>query len=1495
MTREWPPAEVCRQIHCRTNTARSADTPVRIPVSSYPSQYGRVSSQMTERYVDLKRRFARFDSKSIGEDIVVRSYTDSPLLSHSTLTWEDIFKARLTVVLGEPGSGKTAEFCNRASSIQKNGDFAFFVPLERLVGESLRSVLSEANEERFDSWLQSKQTAVFLLDSVDESRIRQQRDFEHALHRFAKDITVSGLQRTRVVLSSRVSEWRGAADSALVRTILRAPVVTERRRIVEPLSFQEGALQDRDVITDDDDHAQEKLHDELQVVRLLPLDKEMVTRLLEEMRFDRVPEIIAEFDRCYLWSFTRRPIDALRYAGSVCDGQDLGNLTSILRHDIEERLRETREREQNNVLTQADAEIGVTALATATVFARRSVFLVSGDDKDGEKVAIDAAKCLPSKWTMPQVKALLNRAVFDVASRGTIRFHHRSVTEFLAARWLSERAQQGCPIANIEHLLCARPPDGRIIREGFQPVVAWLACGTTALASEARAWILEAAPELFFSYGDPDTLDIDYRAKLLEAFVMRYAGRKHTWTDADPENLSRFGDATLAPVLNRIARDSSRCEDVRLTSLRIARHARVADCVDTAVVIAADTEQPEYIRIAATSVVRDVGSNDQVESLAAKVKTLVRIPSRMVGVLVECLYPSVASAAELVDLMRLVDASSEEMVTDDYWLREYFKSELDATHAIDLLAALLPLVCQEPTITLDGKPTRISSEFDWLGHWFSELLDKAISATSLRGEQCDQLAGAWAWLEEFADCSVDRVSLPEDLDAKSTARPELRRAYFWRKAASFRGEQRLEPQYAHEFLGIYGRGGFVPAKPDVTWLVDDICSRPDTRDRELALQVVFNVYLTANRPRSVLRQIREAVAGQKALERALNGRLSRLRFATFKQLWARFVRRRLLDKYWWMRWRREWSAWYRSKRESFWLFRNVRLLADGSRPRVLAILAHEAQKEDSSTRLAPTTWDKLRNHRGHRVTNAVAAGCRIIWQNYEPELPHEKKSMKSIDNRLIAGLAGLSTGIYEGAIDLTKLTERDVQRAVRYALGEMDGFPPWFPLLAEHHPDIVRRVLCKAIVGEWNWTDKDTLHGVLHDLHWSERRVRNLVETDIVDLLDKSPPDHPAILRIALQCLTDAPAELLSRVQGICMKKLREDGLDSPRFVHWIVTLIQLDADQAFRQLERLSADKEEHVELAVAIIAELSGEDRTANSRQYGNAPDASPQYLSRLLQFCHRLIRPKDDINRPGRGAYSPTPRDFAQRFRDSLLSKIADSESPDTLDALTALLKMPELESYTDYILGLLAKRRRSDCSLPPWNEQDVAQFATEFEADPKSSEELFVIIQRRLLDLHREITASDNSLREELRAGDDEPMLRRWLTRKLDACSRGRYRVPQEVEIDQAQRPDIRAECPGIAPIPIEVKWAERWSCNELAERLENQLVGQYLRAHENQHGIYLLGYIDEERKATWRGDGHSVTFEELLVELQKTADDLVARDASIIGVRVVGLDFREPAS
>lgn len=276
------------------------------------------------------------------------------------------------------------------------------------------------------------------------------------------------------------------------------------------------------------------------------------------------------------------------------------------------------------------------------------------------------------------------------------------------------------------------------------------------------------------------------------------------------------------------------------------------------------------------------------------------------------------------------------------------------------------------------------------------------------------------------------------------------------------------------------------------------------------------------------------------------------------------------------------------------------------------------------------------------------------------------------------------------------------------------------------------------------------------------------------------------------------------------------------RFTTWCVTEIKLNADRALDRLEQLSPNVDGNVATTLCVVAALSRDDIRSRSRRFRHAGPWSPQQMKRLLLLCRRFIRTADDLER--QGAYSPTDRDYAERFRNGLLEMLANNASSETPMVLRSLFKEPALSVDGDYVLELIARRRCTDAAGAPWKEEDIAGFKVEFESEPKLGEELYLITRRRLTQLRYDVEESDNSVRDEVRSDQDEKTLCRWIARKLSVRSRRRYVVPIETEIDQDQHPDLRIERSGLPPVPIEVKWAEKWSYNELVERLENHSLG-----------------------------------------------------------------------
>jgi hypothetical protein len=276
----------------------------------------------------------------------------------------------------------------------------------------------------------------------------------------------------------------------------------------------------------------------------------------------------------------------------------------------------------------------------------------------------------------------------------------------------------------------------------------------------------------------------------------------------------------------------------------------------------------------------------------------------------------------------------------------------------------------------------------------------------------------------------------------------------------------------------------------------------------------------------------------------------------------------------------------------------------------------------------------------------------------------------------------------------------------------------------------------------------------------------------------------------------------------------------------------------------------------------------------------------------MVYQRVRPGEDVRHLG--GYTPDSRDDAQDFRGTLLDGLSKSGDPGATDALRQLMGEPLLNEYASWIEHLLEERRKRDADFEPWTPSEIRAFQAEHEIDPKTDRELFTIGRKRLRDIKHDVEKAENSLRGDLRTGDVEQELRKWLQRELQRRSRQRYVVPQEEEIDLQQRPDLRLHNPHTRPVGIEVKWAENWTVPQLLERLENQLVGQYLRDYHAQYGIYVLGLIDPTRRF-WKNpfDGTELGFDQMVEIVAQAAMRITLSRSDILDIFVIPIDFRPP--
>lgn len=885
-------------------------------------------------FIELDRQFHELDRQSNPEEAAFMAYAQGFSGDTGELRWEDLIKRHLVVVLGEPGSGKTREFRERAGQLLEAGRTSFFMRLDQLPVQQLDRVLGVEDYQRFQVWRGGDEDAIFFLDSVDEAKFQKLSDFYVALDRFCAAVGADNLRRARILISSRVSEWQPQSDEyELLQRFPQPPPVRKQDQGAEPIE---------EVVAEGQ---------RLFVVQIKPLDRTRVEQFARARNTLNVGAFVAALDEAHAWEFARRPLDVSDLLEYWSLRKRLGSLTELMESTVGRKLRESVARDQNDPLSDERAREGAEALSAATVFCRQFNFKVP-DDASTATGSLDPYSCLPEDWQKSECRALLTRPIFDGESYGRIRFHHRRVAEYLAAKWLAGRMRNGCPISTLDQLLFVEIDGRRMIRPALAPIAAWLCNDNEFWSGDLHEWVLEAAPAIHLQHGDPSRLSLEYKRRLLRALVRLSDGRKRTWIDSSSDALSRLADPAIAADLSALIRDATLSLNLREVMLLVARYGRLHSCLEAALDVIASDGEPDDLKSYAVAAIRDVGGEQVRRRLSEITVQMQGVENHLCGILCEALYPRVIDARGLIALLRKSEPVPEFSVSLPYYLKAHFEHVLSPDICGELLGQLVELGQTTPHIVLTGERTSVSEQFHWVVQIIPTVLRILIGKQSLTEEESEiaSISLWWLGLPRLHD-GLNEKPLQE-VDRLTWPHPAVRRRYLWRLVEEWRHAHSKDPERLSSMFDYYKV--VRPYQGDIAWLLSDIKSRGTQRDQELALRFTIELWGDSGRPWKERRQIGRAVGNNHFLKVLFRQLVANGRWIWIKQLWYWHIRPKFGDRWWWsQRFRELWRRWT-WMREQWTLIRNIRVIASGKRIGWLGALTWDAD-ENRADRVASTS------------------------------------------------------------------------------------------------------------------------------------------------------------------------------------------------------------------------------------------------------------------------------------------------------------------------------------------------------------------------------------------------------------------------------------------------------------------------------------------------------------------------------------------------------------
>jgi hypothetical protein len=1431
--------------------------------------------------VPLTRRF-----RAIAKDADTDEEESIRLLwGHSKLkSWQDLEEAYRTVILADAGAGKTFEMEGQARILRKRGCQAFFLRLES-IADQFADCLEVGTGEDLSRWLDGEDEGWFFLDSVDEARLDNPKAFENAIRSFAT-IIENARHRAHVYISSRPYAWRARLDRDLIERFLPFDGQKQERMGEGDAANQQAP--------DSDSATPELDQSGLVVYWMCPLDRDDIRTYSDHREVADVDGMLGAIDRADLWSLAERPFDLDDLADAWNAREPFTDRLAVLQNGIRRRLAEIHpDRDERQPLALDRALEGARQLAFGVVVSGQPGIRVP--EGMHNPTGLNAEDVLKG-WGHQEIRALLARGLFNDAIFGAVRIRHREVRELLAAEWLHEKLKAGAPRHRIEGLIFAEMYGESVVRPRMRPILPWLILFDSGIRNRALA----LHPEIAVEGGDVARLPLPERRRILHDMVGQIIKGDDDRNGRDNAAIARIAKLDLEDDARALIEQHQANEDAIFFLGRLVWQGQFKSCLTTLTAIATDPARGFYARLASVRAVASIGSDEQKGELWRGLIGLQRpIERRILAELLDAAVPDSALVEFLLAALELLQPHEEFEASG---LSEALHGFVDRLHPADGIevADLLLRMAIKLNELLDMEPhvergeCRVSKPNRWLMPVALHVSEKLILARAPSAFHPAVIAillkapalRFWSGSEITDYRSRLGKAVPDW--------PEINDSLFWasideaRAALERKSHERLVDDWPVTWPGHYWQLDQDAFERVVGW----IRNRSTLDDQMVALARAFRIYASHDRPKRMIAQIRKAVDGNAELRARLDTLLKPPKSGDAD------------------RWKREDAQRKRRQREQDLKEAQARadyageLQADPDRVRqpqglqpgeisndqywLLRIIEGEGVR---TNRRGGADWRSLIPEFGVLVAEAFRDAALAQWRAYRPGLRSEGADTNSTPYALIFAMAGLLIEADESPDFPDKLEPALAEHALRYFVWELNGFPQWFEGLFTAFPETAFAMVWREL--EWELStarEGQPLHYVLHDLVYHAPWMHSQLAAPLLGWLESHDVADADSLRYVVHILKSGGVGAAA-VARLAQSKLAQACPVWQR-PSWFALWVDGDAEAAIpalaQELGNLPEQSGASLFAQQSIVA-LIGE-RRSTGPVIGTFKTA--RHLARLYALMHRYIVASDDIERAGKGVYSPVLRDHAQEARNLLFNLLSEIPGKATyVELMDLAASHPNIE-HRHWMARHARNRAVADAELLSWTARQIAEFAEGLEVTPRSQRELFEIGISRLTDFKAWLEGGNDSLATTYQKVSSETEMRNVVANWLNLHAAGRYVCAQEPELANAQRPDIWLQHPGVAgPVPIELKLLDMdWTGPKLCERLRNQLAGDYLRDQNAGCGIMLLIWQGGAEGRRWEIEGRRLVVGELAEALSGYWLKIAAQHANVEAVEVIVIDL-----
>ncbi len=1228
-------------------------------------------------YIELDRTFTQVTST---EDSDAPDIDFGIGTSHKTIRWTELLSLHRVTILAEAGSGKTEEIRQTSKKLRLDGKKAFFLRLEN-IAISFESAFEEGTLLEFNNWLESDLDGWLFLDSIDEARLKSARDFEIAISILAKKLDTA-FQRTHIILTSRVNAWRFRTDMEMCSGKLPFASPNENNQLINA-NFQVYALQN--------------------------LKPKQVEYFIKERHVTDHSLLISSIERLDAWSHTTLPQDLEELIEYWEQNKKVGSRLELIKHSIASRLRERDQgRAEIELLSETKAYEGARLLAVAcTLMNNMQIVIPDGKNNSSGVITKDI---LPS-WNDKELSILLGRPIFDLGSYGTVRFHHRSVREYLAADWLISLLLSNDGRKFVNTLFFRKQYKQKVIIPRLKPLLSWVVIFDEVIRKRARA----IEPELIFEAGDPQELPLIVREDVLEQVCRKIASGTNDQSVTSFNSVRKFSSKEISSKILALIEKFKNEYRVESFLMQLVWVGGIDHALVHANRIAFNPQANLYSRIYAIRAIKELEETKGYENFLTAFRDEFSTADRdLIAEVVELLPPTNFTLEWVCDLIQVTEGLPAHQWDQLQGAICDYAERLSYEQLTQLISKIHLQIQQPPYIEI--KLCEVSVKFSWL------LECGALAILSLLRMKRDQplhedCVKLLARIPIFTQYRL--LNAKEFLDLAPSLIQEdsaLNLRVFWESVALTRTFVDSVTGYWQTFPHN-GYWRFDVAHFEQALIEIDI--RPEHDDKLVALSLAFHLYVQSGKNKALKSRLKEGVKSSAELTNALDGMLrpppmsaEQRAHRNLQRKWARQDAARSL------------STKRLSEKNNKWLIENHHLLNDPDRPKQGEVtnaqrflLDKMSSKANANSIFSVKNWKDLIPEYGTEVATSFRSALVSYWRDYSPALRSEGAAANSTPWPVIMGLAGLAIEAHEDEMWLTKLSKHEAAIACRYATYELNGFPAWFSQLTTRFPVATGEVLLTEVqwelenshespdslyiinklawAGQWLWPDvAKTLFAFIKNHSVSQNRLR-----DLMQIVQRS------------EAISDVDLSELAEKQ--CKSSAEPETVAG-----WYSTWVGVNPDKAIKSLSnKLSSlnGADEQRQFAMIFITSLLGYGRSVFPSR---SNFKNPKYLKELYLLMHKFMPVSKDIDRLGGGVFSPDLRDDAQHARDGLFSIIKEIPGKESFKALTELSKKYPVKSSRSWMRNHAIQRAEMDADLQPIKIGDVKDILKKFHSGDKT---------------------------------------------------------------------------------------------------------------------------------------------------------------------------------